>query len=715
MSRRKAEMVLELVDRATRPMRRFMALQRRSGRAVELANRVAERSARAASRATDLYKGAVNGLKRAQDALRATLRKTNEAISRNVARARAGAAQMGGGFQRVGQAAVVSAGLMTAYSVAVGGVGTALLGPARQFEQFQSVLTTTEGSAAAAQKAMGWVEDFAVNTPYELDQVMESFVQLRAYGLDPTNGMLKTLGDTSAAMNKPLMQSVEAMADAVTGENERLKEFGIKASKVGKYFEYSYTGKDGTSKIVKALADDKNAIQAAILGIFSERYDNSMDNLSKTFDGMLSNIADQWSKFQRKIMSFGVFDWMKSKLKFVLDELNRMEASGTLDKWAKLIADNIMTGLEAIWTFGSDAVALWRSFFPHLQATADALGGWRNLALAVAAIPLRGVFIGAAAGLFQIAGGAAAASRGLAGLGLGAAASGALRLGGVFAALLTPINWVRGALVALRIALISTGIGAAVVGLAMAGTWIYNNWSGLKEFFAGFGETFMASLGPARPLVEGIVSAATDLWDKVTELVGPIDASAEKWRAWGEAAGAAVGGVVEKLRQVVDFLKDNKITRSISSMRESVSGWFGGDKSEKLQKRASGGSFGPGPLLTGERGPELRYASRSGYIAHNRALQNMARLSQRARLAGAAAAFSASAGAVAAEPGAALNPDRYLTGAAAGGAVSISAPLTLNVSGHVDQAVMPDLRAELERFRERLKDELRDEIRRGNG
>lgn len=89
---------------------------------------------------------------------------------------------------------------------------------------------------------MAWIGDFAATTPYDLAQVTESFIQLKAYGLDPVqNGLLRTLGDTSAAMGKPIEQAVEAIADAVTGENERLKEFGIKARVEGDEIVYAYT------------------------------------------------------------------------------------------------------------------------------------------------------------------------------------------------------------------------------------------------------------------------------------------------------------------------------------------------------------------------------------------------------------------------------------------------------------------------------------------
>ena len=62
---------------------------------------------------------------------------------------------------------------------------------------------------------------------------------------------MRDLGDASAAMGVPMLQAVEAMKDAVTGENERLKELGIISSKSGDVIEYSYVTLDGQSKTVK--------------------------------------------------------------------------------------------------------------------------------------------------------------------------------------------------------------------------------------------------------------------------------------------------------------------------------------------------------------------------------------------------------------------------------------------------------------------------------
>lgn len=80
------------------------------------------------------------------------------------------------------------------------------------------------------------------------------------------------------------------------------------------------------------------------------------------------------------------------------------------------------------------------------------------------------------------------------------------RIAGAFLALLNPLKLVQGAMFALRVALISTGIGALLVGIAMAGVWIYNNWSGLSVFFVSLWQGFRDALGPAGPVLDAIIA-----------------------------------------------------------------------------------------------------------------------------------------------------------------------------------------------------------------
>ncbi len=185
---------------------------------------------------------------------------------------------------------------------------------ASEFEKYGSTLETIEGSSVKAKESLKWIEDFAKKTPYELSQVTEAFVQMRAYGLNPTNGSLRSLGDAASAMNKPIMQAVEAMADAMTGENERLKEFGIRASMKGDEIAYNWTDSSGKAKHV-IIKNNSEIIESTLESIFNSKYQDAMQNQMSIYDGMISNLRDQWAQFKKDFMDAGLFAFIKAFIK----------------------------------------------------------------------------------------------------------------------------------------------------------------------------------------------------------------------------------------------------------------------------------------------------------------------------------------------------------------------------------------------------------------
>ncbi|MDH5633066.1 MAG: tape measure protein [Gammaproteobacteria bacterium] len=276
----------------------------------------------------------------------------------------------------VASAAIVGvAGLST-----IGGIAAVPMRTAAEFERYETILTTIEGSQAKAKKAMAWVGDFAVTTPYQLGQVNDAFVKLRAYGLDPTSGLMKTLGDTSAAMGKPLMQSVEAIADAVTGENERLKEFGIKARTSGDLITYEFSDKAGRSREMSVRKGDRAMIQRTLSTIWNQKYSGAMDRLSKTWEGMLSNVADQWTRFQKLVMDSGPFQRLKDLLRGALAQLDAMAKDGRLKQWADTVGEKILNLIDFVIDFSRATYSTFEAIRPGLSLAANLVGGWGNFA-----------------------------------------------------------------------------------------------------------------------------------------------------------------------------------------------------------------------------------------------------------------------------------------------------------------------------------------------
>lgn len=224
-----------------------------------------------------------------------------------------------------------------------------LLETSSQFEKYGSTLETIEGSSKKAKESLSWIQDFAKNTPYELDQVTEAFVQMRAYGLTPTDGSLKSLGDAASAMNKPIMQAVEAMADAMTGENERLKEFGIRASTQGDEIAYNWTDSSGKAKHI-IIKNNSEIIQSTLEAIFNSKYQDAMQNQMKTYDGMISNLKDQWTQFKKDFMDAGLFAWIKAFIKTFTESFIKSFSlvDGEQEKFTSNMIDGFNTTIDAV-------------------------------------------------------------------------------------------------------------------------------------------------------------------------------------------------------------------------------------------------------------------------------------------------------------------------------------------------------------------------------
>lgn len=230
--------------------------------------------------------------------------------------------------------------------------------------------------------------------------------------------------------------------------------------------------------------------------------------------------------------------------------------------------------------------------------------------------------------------------------------------------LLNPIRLVSGALRVMKIALIGTGVGAIAVGIAAAGTWIYNNWNGLSSMFQAFGSAFMRAIEPIKPALQPVIDGVQWLFEKVSNLLGPVDGLGESWFSMGTRAGDALGkmvvalvelpgkvaalagdmlqagktlgkaifdGVAELVSELAAYIK-SKLSDAIASVGSAARslankltfGLVGGGDSPDIPARAGGGPIRAGqPTLVGERGPEIITAGSSGYVHPNDDLQSL--------------------------------------------------------------------------------------------
>jgi tape measure domain-containing protein len=306
-----------------------------------------------------------------------------DSLMRQAERVNAGARLMGAGLTDVGNAALRGGAVVAAYGAGMTALAASFVRPAAQFEQFNVQLTTLEGSAEGAEKAMAWIETFATKTPLSVEETVQAYARLRAFGLDPTTGSLQAMVDTMAATGggaekldgltlalgqawtKGKLQGEEAMQMLERGVpvwDLLAEQMGKSAEEVQKLSEQGKLGREEITLLTDALG---------------ARYSGASERASETWDGITSNLSDQWKRFKRLVMGSGLFDWMKGELDGLLDTLDQMAADGTLKTWATDLGNNILWVLQSIKWLGIGIYETWRDqVYPFLEGASILLGGW---------------------------------------------------------------------------------------------------------------------------------------------------------------------------------------------------------------------------------------------------------------------------------------------------------------------------------------------------
>jgi len=350
----------------------------------------------------------------ARAAMRSLERIGGDSLARQAERVSRGTRLMTAGLNDVGNAALRGGTVVAAYGAGMTALAASFVRPAAQFEQFNVQLTTLEGSSAKAEQAMAWIGQFATTTPLSVEETVQAYARLKAFGLDPTTGSLQAMVDTMAATGggaekldgltlalgqawtKGKLQGEEAMQmlqrgvpvwDLLSDKMNRSVEDIQKMSERGEL------GREEITLLMEALGG---------------KYDGAADRAMASWDGMMSNLGDQWTRFKLMVMGAGLFDWMKGELNGLLDTLDRMAADGTLQIWATNLGNNILWVLKSIKWLGTGIYETWRDqVYPLLEGASILLGGWDVLGWIALGLVFSRTLFGIHRGILMIARGLA--------------------------------------------------------------------------------------------------------------------------------------------------------------------------------------------------------------------------------------------------------------------------------------------------------------------
>ena len=176
--------------------------------------------------------------------------------------------------------ALVSLSLLTGFAKEIANVRG-------EWQKYEAVLTNTLGSNQDAKDSLDMIAKYGAKTNFQVNELTDSFVKLASQGFKPTRDEMASLGDLAASKAKGFDQLTEAIIDAETFEFERLKEFGIRASKNGDQIQFTFKG-------IKTTVDaSAESVRNYILSLGQlDGVKGSTDAISKTIVGLASNFED---------------------------------------------------------------------------------------------------------------------------------------------------------------------------------------------------------------------------------------------------------------------------------------------------------------------------------------------------------------------------------------------------------------------------------------
>lgn len=292
-----------------------------------------------------------------------------------------------------GKLAAMAAGFIS-LNAAIG-LTKSILTTAGEFETLRTQLNSVEKSAEKGKAAFQYVKDLAVNTPFQVNGLTKTYIQLKNFGLDPTAGSMQAVIDQASklggsqetltrislalgqAWSKEKLQGEEALQLIEAGVPvwELLgKKLNKTTAELQDLSQKGQLGRNAINALMEAMEQDAAGAAAAQM---------------MTWNGVVSNAIDLWQQFLDDIGQAGLLEFAKKAITDLTEALNRMKETGELGQLARDIA-------ESLQALGQIAIGTAKFIVEHKEAIA-------SLAALYLGLKSRGVILALAGDLTKFA------------------------------------------------------------------------------------------------------------------------------------------------------------------------------------------------------------------------------------------------------------------------------------------------------------------------
>lgn len=236
-----------------------------------------------------------------------------------------------------------------------------------QIEEYKKQMDAATGSSEVAGEKMAAAIKFANDTPFETGAIVDAAVKLEEMQMNSAEWM-PGIADMAASTSGDIGEAYEAVADATSGNFEKMSEYGIEKGD----FMAKAQEKYGEATVFDARGNVKDQVklQELLISEMNSIYAGGTDDLEGTIAGMWSTMKGmgksalmaivgmqedgsvrQGSLFEK---SQELLDVLREKLAMVKGLLEKWQADGTIQEIGEQIVDaavTIMNMFEKIFIF----------------------------------------------------------------------------------------------------------------------------------------------------------------------------------------------------------------------------------------------------------------------------------------------------------------------------------------------------------------------------
>ena len=219
-------------------------------------------------------------------------------------------------------------------------LGGSVVRTTQMFEDLEATLLANTRSATETAEALDMIKEFTATTTFQIEQVTGAFIEFRRVGVKPTIADLKGIGNVAAAQNKSIDQVAQAIFRASTTSIESLQMMGFTGKMSGDEITLSF------GDVTETMKKTTENVMGFVRRIGEEKFSDAIEARANTLSGAFSNLGDATALFMAEIGEGG--------LKSVLIDLAR-GMSGVLNNSLDL-ARSIGQGMRVAFSLLGRAI-----------------------------------------------------------------------------------------------------------------------------------------------------------------------------------------------------------------------------------------------------------------------------------------------------------------------------------------------------------------------